>query len=79
MTNFFATREESDELLDQFRAIDKNGDGQLSRAELMEGYKKIFGEEANEALVDEAMRKLDSNQSGFIDYSGKKKMILSKR
>ena len=38
------SREERNELLSQFQAWDKNGDGVLSREEIFEGYKQSMGE-----------------------------------
>jgi Ca2+-binding EF-hand superfamily protein len=35
--NYFATKEEKNELLKTFQALDLNGDGQLSREELIAG------------------------------------------
>jgi calcium-dependent protein kinase len=54
-----------------FKALDKNSDGKLSRDELVEGYRKIYGELA-ELEVDKILAKVDANGSGEIDYSGNK-------
>jgi calcium-dependent protein kinase len=54
-----------------FKALDKNSDGKLSRDELVEGYRKIYGELA-ELEVDKILGKVDANGSGEIDYSGNK-------
>jgi calcium-dependent protein kinase len=40
----------------------------LSRDELVEGYRKIYGEMAEEE-VDQILAKVDANGSGEIDYS----------
>jgi calcium-dependent protein kinase len=37
-----ATKDEKNELLNTFKAIDENGDGLLSRQELIKGYNLIF-------------------------------------
>lgn len=50
--------------------MDKNSDGKLSRDELIEGYRKIYGELAEEE-VDKILARVDANGSGEIDYSGK--------
>lgn len=52
-----------------FKALDVNSDGKLSRDELIEGYKKIYGELA-ESEVDKILARVDTNGSGEIDYSG---------
>ncbi len=56
------------ELQKAFKALDKNSDGKLSRDELIEGYRKIYGELA-ESEVDKILARVDSNHSGEIDYS----------
>jgi calcium-dependent protein kinase len=38
------SKEERNELLAQFQTWDKNGDGVLSKEEIYEGYKQLFGE-----------------------------------
>lgn len=40
----------------------------MSRDELVEGYRKIYGEMAEEE-VDQILAKVDANGSGEIDYS----------
>jgi len=37
--------------LSQFQAFDKNGDGVLTKEEIYEGYKKLYGEAITEAEV----------------------------
>jgi calcium-dependent protein kinase len=48
--------------------LDKNNDGKLNREELIEGYRKIFGEMADEE-VDKILARVDADGSGEIDYS----------
>jgi calcium-dependent protein kinase len=50
--------------------LDKNSDGKLSRDELIDGYRTIFGDLAEEE-VDKILARVDANGSGEIDYSGK--------
>ena len=57
------------ELQKAFKALDKNSDGKLSRDELVEGYRKLYGELAEDE-VDKILARVDSNGSGEIDYSG---------
>ena len=68
--SFLATSDEKNEMLSTFQAIDKDGDGQLSREELLEGYKKILDKENVESEVDAILAAVDTDNSGFIDYSG---------
>lgn len=53
-----------------FKSLDKNSDGKLSRDELIEGYRKIYGEMAEDE-VDKILARVDADGSGEIDYSGK--------
>lgn len=64
-----AQKEDLVELQKAFKALDKNSDGKLSRDELVEGYRKIYGEMAEEE-VDAILARVDANGSGEIDYSG---------
>ena len=70
MTNYLLTKEEKDEMIELFKEIDKNGDGQLSKDELLEGYEKIFGTTVTAKEIDDIFDTLDKNKSGFLDYSG---------
>lgn len=70
LVTYFATKEEKAELLKTFQALDLNGDGLLSREELITGYTKTMNAADAEGQVDEIMAKVDTNNSGFIDYSG---------
>lgn len=48
------SKEERNELLSQFQTWDKNGDGVLSKEEIFEGYKQLYGEiKAMEEAVSE--------------------------
>lgn len=68
-----------------FKDIDSNGDGQLTRQELILGYKKLFPQDDPEAEVDKIMGLVDANNSGVLDYSEfvmatmNKKNMLSKQ
>ena len=70
---FIATQllsaQETKELREVFREIDTNGDGKLSREELMHEYLKTMGIEEAKAEVDKIMEKVDTDGSGFIDYT----------
>ena len=63
------TAQETKELRTLFQAIDSNGDGKLSRQELIEEYRKTMSSEDAEREVDVIMEKVDSDKSGFIDYT----------
>jgi len=72
LVSYFATKEEKDKLLETFKALDLDHDGQLTREELKQGYVKIMGmsDALAEEEADRLMRTLDTNNSGSIDYSG---------
>ena len=59
--------------MNTFKTFDKNGNGTVSKEELFEGYKEIYGnkmsmEEINKE-VNEIMEKLDIDKSGNVDYT----------
>lgn len=69
LVSYLSTREEKNQLLSTFQLLDANGDGKLSREELVDGYRKIMGLADAEAEVDAIMRAVDNNGSGSIDYT----------
>ena len=52
-----------------FKAFDKNGDGKLSMQEVKEGYLEHYGKVMSDEEVEEMFNKVDTDKSGFIDYS----------
>ena len=69
IVNQLVSKKERNELMAQFQAWDINGDGQLSREEIYEGYKNLCGEVKAEEEVDQIMKSIDLNGDGFIDYN----------
>lgn len=58
-------------LINTFKALDKDGDGTLSRKELVEGFKNINMSVSNvEDYVDKIICSIDNNNSGIIDFTG---------
>ena len=70
IVNSLTTKDERNELLKTFQQLDSNGDGVLSREELLAGYKKTLGAAEAEEEVTKIMQQVDKNNSGAIDYSG---------
>lgn len=75
----FATKEDKEELLKTFQSLDKNGDGVLSKKELLDGYRKIMAEDDALMQVENIMKQVDKNQSGIIDYSEFVAATINKR
>lgn len=66
------SKEDSDELLKAFTALDTDGNGVLSREELIAGYKTLMPESSGEdieRIVDELMDNVDINYKGEIQYT----------
>jgi len=60
---------EKDDLARVFKAFDKNSDGKLSMDEVKEGYIEHYGKVMSDDEVEIMFNKVDSDKSGFIDYS----------
>ncbi|CAD8200199.1 unnamed protein product [Paramecium octaurelia] len=65
------TSQEKDELMKNFQEIDKNGDGTVSKEELLNAYIKLYkGDQlAAQQIVDDLFPHLDANGSGKVDFS----------
>jgi calcium-dependent protein kinase len=70
LVNYLASKEEKSQLLKIFQSLDLNGDGQLSREELITGYKKTMNEVQANEIVDHIMQTVHKNNNGAIDYTG---------
>lgn len=63
------TKQEKENLSKIFKALDKNGDGKLSKDEILEGYNSFFGKHMEREDLEKLFEAADIDKSGFIDYS----------
>jgi calcium-dependent protein kinase len=64
------TKDEEKRDLDKiFKEIDLNGDGNLSKEEVLLGYEQHFGIAITEEQVDDLFAKIDLDGNGTIDYT----------
>lgn len=49
--------------------MDTNGDGKLQKDELKNGYAEYFGRDISDEEIDELFAKVDTDNSGEIEYS----------
>ena len=68
IVNQLISKEERKELVKQFQEWDTNGDGVLSRDEIIEGYRKTYGA-VDENEIDNMMLSIDLDGNGVIDYN----------
>lgn len=55
---------------EQFKVLDQNGDGTLTKEELINGLKKLMGEAEAKAEVEDIFSRVDKDNSGIIQYNG---------
>ena len=64
------TKDDEKQDLDKiFKAIDIDGDGHLSKEEILLGYEEHFGIPISEEQVDDMFAKIDLDGNGTIDYT----------
>jgi len=63
------SKQERDNLSKVFKAFDKNGDGKLSMEEVKEGYLEHYGRIMSDQEVEDMFNAVDTDRSGFIDYT----------
>ena len=57
------------ELREAFHVLDKNGDGRVSRDELLHLYKTTLGDIEANVEVNRLLSNVDTDRNGYIDYS----------
>lgn len=64
------TSKEKENLTKIFVSMDKNGDGTLTKEELLEGYTKLYGNKEKARIeVKTLLANADTDNNGTIDYS----------
>ena len=63
------TASDTKELREVFKAIDINGDGKISKEELLIHYERFVGSDKAQEEVDKIMGEVDADKNGFIDYA----------
>lgn len=79
-----ASNQELKEIRKHFQALDKDGNGKLTRNELLEEYCKNMSFTQASQTVDKILQELDQDKDGYIDYTeflvscgnGMKKVVL---
>jgi len=66
--NQLVKKDERLELEKQFKDWDTNGDGVLSREEIVNGYRKTYGK-VDENEIDNMIKSIDLDGNGVIDYN----------
>jgi calcium-dependent protein kinase len=69
IVNHLVTKDDKNELLELFQQFDKNGDGVLSKDEILAGYREILGDVEAEKEAERIMAEVDIDKSGTIDYN----------
>ncbi|CAD8083778.1 unnamed protein product [Paramecium sonneborni] len=69
ITTNLMTNTEKEGLLNEFKKIDKDGNGQISKEELLQVYMKQYDEIKAKQMVDDIFEKVDINKSGFVDFT----------
>jgi len=68
ITSQLAEKEEVEQLKKTFTLLDVNKDGLLSKKELMEGFNRAMNLMMTEDELEEIMRSVDADGSGYVEY-----------
>lgn len=84
ITTQLVSKQEQEELMKVFQALDKNGDGKLTKEELLQGYSQTMDVATAQEEMKKVMELADTDLNGRIDYTEfitatiDKKKLLSK-
>lgn len=73
------SQQDTRELREVFRSMDTNGDGKLSKEELLAQFTRTMGPEGAELEVNRIMGEADGDGNGFIDYTEFLKATLDQK
>jgi calcium-dependent protein kinase len=63
------SKDEREQLARVFKQLDVNGDGQLSKEEIKNGYRIHYGRNITDREIESMFNAVDTNHSGYIDYT----------
>jgi calcium-dependent protein kinase len=69
IASHLTSKEEKKDLEKIFKAMDADGNGELSREEVLAGYEEHFGIPISEEAVDAMFKAVDIDGNGAIDYT----------
>mmetsp|Transcript_17473 Transcript_17473/g.17399 ORF Transcript_17473/g.17399 Transcript_17473/m.17399 type:complete len:193 (+) Transcript_17473:947-1525(+) len=64
-----SNKEEIKKLGEAFRDMDTNGDGKLSKEEVLEAFYSLGGNGFSQKDIEDIIKQVDVNNSGYIDYT----------
>jgi calcium-dependent protein kinase len=63
------TIDQTKHLNELFKALDENGDGRLSKEELLNGFSRLLNEEEAKEKIEKIMKNTDIEHNGYITYT----------